>query len=68
MVEIKGSPNLEDQATYYILEFTILIEVKVHDTTYLNRPDKTCARDHRRSWHGPTTPLFLTFCLQIYFQ
>ena len=23
--------------------------------------------DHRRSWHGPP-PLFLTFCLQIYFQ
>ena len=23
---------------------------------------------HRRSWHGLTTPLFLTFCLQIYFQ
>jgi hypothetical protein len=22
---------------------------------------------HRRSWHGPP-PLFLTFCLQIYFQ
>ena len=23
---------------------------------------------HRRSWHGLTTPLFLTYCLQIYFQ
>jgi hypothetical protein len=23
---------------------------------------------HRHSWHGLTTPLFLTFCLQIYFQ
>ena len=23
---------------------------------------------HRRSWHGITSPFFLTFCLHIYFQ
>ena len=39
----------------YLLKLTVL-------TSMLSR------YTHRRSWHGLTTPFFLTFCLQIYFQ
>ena len=42
-------------------------------TNFYKKSMSGCAQftngfSHRRWWHGLTTPLFLTFCLQIYFQ
>ena len=52
----------ECKCSSYVPQLLIFHREKIFSLIYC------CCVSHRRSWQGLTTPLFLTFCLHIYFQ
>ena len=59
---------LEDSRKYWLYQYCRYWKILVIPVLQILEDSGKYWLYHRRSWHGLTTPLFLTFCLQIYFQ